>query len=150
MMARLGGISGAGEKQPVWQQKGKVELGGYADVGSEMREREMLWKASGWAVAMTILVLLIMLKLMQMAVLSSSECCVCVCVCLQAFTLECHFYPWVPNLNHTRLERCSVKCRMFDNIPGLYTLNARRQYVHGVPSFQLDNQKCLQTLWNFS
>lgn len=80
MMARLGGISGAGEKQPIWEQKGKVELGGYADVGSEMSEREMPWKASQWAVAMTVLVLLIMLKLMQMAILSSSECCVCVCV----------------------------------------------------------------------
>lgn len=77
-MARLGGVSGAGEKQPVWQQKGQVELGGYADVGSEMREREMPRKASGWAVAVTILVLLIMLKLMQMAILSSSECCMCV------------------------------------------------------------------------
>ena len=41
-----------------------MELGGYADVGSEMREREMPRKASGWAVAVTILVLLIMLKLM--------------------------------------------------------------------------------------
>lgn len=58
----------------------------------------------------------------------------CVCVCLQGFTLECHFYPWVPNLNHTRLESCSVNCRIFDNIPGLYTLNARRQCVHRVPS----------------
>lgn len=132
MMARLGGISGAGEKQPIWEQKGKVELGGYADVGSEMSEREMPWKASQWAVAMTVLVLLIMLKLMQMAILSSSECCVC--VCLQGFTLECYFYPWVPNLNRTRLESCSVNCRIFDNIPGLYTLNARRQCVHRVPS----------------
>lgn len=55
-----------------------MELGGYADVGSEMREREMPRKASGWAAAVTILVLLIMLKLMQMAILSSSECCMCV------------------------------------------------------------------------
>ena len=81
MMARLGGISGAGEKQPIWEQNFKVELGGYDDVGSEMSEREMPWKASWWAVAMTILVLLIMLKLMQMAILFSSECSVCVCVC---------------------------------------------------------------------
>lgn len=82
MMARLGGISGAGEKQPVWEQNLKGKLGGYDDVGSEMSEREKPWKASGWAVAMTILVLLIMLKLMQMAILFSSECCVCVCASL--------------------------------------------------------------------
>ena len=125
MMARLGGISGAGEKQPIWEQNFKVELGGYDDVGSEMSEREMPWKASWWAVAMTILVLLIMLKLMQMAILFSSECsvcvcvCMCVCVCVQAFALEYHIYPWVPNLNPTRLESCSVNCRLFDSIPGL-------------------------------
>ena len=66
-------ISGAGEKQPIWEQNLKVEVRGYDDVGSEMSEGEIPWKASGWAVAMTILVLLIMLKLMQMAILFSSE-----------------------------------------------------------------------------
>lgn len=29
-------------KQPIWEQKGKVELGGYADVGSEMSERNAM------------------------------------------------------------------------------------------------------------
>ena len=46
MMARLGGISGAGEKQPMWEQKGKVELGGYADVGCLVQLRPWSGRSS--------------------------------------------------------------------------------------------------------
>ena len=117
---------------------------------------EVSWKTLRFAVAMTVLVLLIMFEIMQMAILSSSVCHLCVCVCVCARECVCkplHLsvpsVPGFPRLDTTMLENCSVNCRMFNNIPDLYTLNARGQYVHVVHSSSCDNQKCLQTSWQF-
>ena len=100
---------------------------------------EVSWKTLRFAVAMTVLVLLIMLEMMHMAILSSSVChlCVCVCVCVCAcepLRVSVTSVPGFPRLDTTMLENCSVNCRMFNNIPDLYTLNARGRYVHVVHS----------------
>lgn len=137
------------ECELIWEQKGKVELGGYEGCWEEMSERECHGKHHR---AVTGLLLLpIMLKLMQMAILSS-ECCVC--VCLQGFTLECYFIPgFFVNFKPIRLS-CSVNCRIFDNIPGLYTLKCKKAVCDRVSSKVqpniLDVQKCLRDTVEFS